>query len=105
MQISESIAFKKKVLIKDAEKQMELRSVVSDKQKLIAVLEKTYTKATSEKHFYKQLEQKGIKLYSRNNQIVGAKLIRKFRFKTLCYDKSILRDWIKTYLKIVVSKR
>tara|TARA_R110002072_G_scaffold298710_1_gene472998 strand:- start:13953 stop:14252 length:300 start_codon:yes stop_codon:yes gene_type:complete len=59
---------------------------------LIAILENTYKTASSEKDFYKKLQFKKIELYSRNNTIVGVKLRRKFRFKTLGYDKSILQE-------------
>ena len=59
---------------------------------MIAVLEKTYTKAISEIDFYKRLKAERLELYSRNNQIVGVKLKRKFRFKTLGYSKTILQE-------------
>jgi len=71
---------------------MQARGVVSNKQQLISILEQTYSKATSQTDFYKRLQEQNINLYSRNNQIVGVKLGRKFRFKTLGYDKSILQE-------------
>lgn len=71
---------------------MNLRGVVSDKQQLIAVLEDTYTKAKSEVEFYKQLQKQKLELYSRNDKIVGIVLKRKYRFKTLGYDKTVLKE-------------
>ncbi len=83
---------KKKVLIKDVEKQMELRGVVSEKQILLSLLEKTYTSAKSEQDFYAQLRHQNIELYSRNNKVVGIKMTRKFRFRTLGYTQDVLND-------------
>ncbi len=71
---------------------MHLRGAVSNKQELISTLEKVYSKATSEADFYKRLKSERIELYTRNNKIVGVKLKRKFRFKTLGYDQNILRE-------------
>ncbi len=71
---------------------MEARSVVSNKQQLITALEQVYSKASSEEDFYKQIQEKDLKIYSRNDIIVGIKLKRKFRFKTLGYDKTILQE-------------
>jgi uncharacterized membrane protein YfhO len=70
---------------------MQLRGAISDKQWLITVLENVYTMAISESDFYKKLQQQNIEIYSRNNAIVGVKLTRKFRFKTLGYNKTILQ--------------
>ncbi|WP_298507449.1 hypothetical protein [uncultured Kordia sp.] len=71
---------------------MQLRGAVSDKQYLITILKDNYTKASSEKDFYTRLQEQNIELYSRNNKIVGAKLERKFRFKTLGYDRVSLQE-------------
>ena len=71
---------------------MQARGVVSNKQQLISILEQTYIKATSQADFYQKLQQENIELYSRNNTIVGAKLKRKFRFKSLGYDEGMLRE-------------
>ncbi len=71
--------------------QMKARGVVSNKQQLIISLEQAYKKAVSETDFYKKLQDKNIELYSRNRIVVGAKLQRKYRFKTLGYDKQIIQ--------------
>ncbi len=71
---------------------MAFRGVVPDKQKLISLLESAFTRATSQLNFYKRLQQQGIELYSRNGVTVGAKLKRKFRFRTLGYTKTILQE-------------
>lgn len=71
---------------------MNLRGVVSDKQQLIAVLENTYSKVTSEAEFYKQLQKQKLELYSRNDKIAGIVLKRKYRFKILGYDKTVLKE-------------
>ena len=78
---------------------MQQRGVVSDKRQLISILEKTYTKASSEKDFYKRLKAERLELYSRNSKTVGVKLNRKFRFKTLGYDKSVLQELDKNLSK------
>ena len=80
----------KKVPIKDAEMQMELRGVTSDKQILLSILEQTYLSAKSEQDFYKQLQDQNLELYSRNSTIVGIKMNRKFRFRTLGYSKEAI---------------
>jgi len=67
------------------------RGVVSTKQHLISVLEQAYAKALSEADFYKRLRNTNITLYSRSNSIAGVILNRKFRFKTLGYDKGVLK--------------
>lgn len=79
-------------MIKDAEYQMQQRGAVSDRKLLLVALEDAYSQATSESDFYIKLQGQHIKLYARNNTIVGAKLKRKFRFKTFGYDKSVLQE-------------
>jgi len=71
---------------------MELRGALSNKQKLITALETVYTKATSKRDFYDRLRKQGMQLYKRNDKVVGMKLKRKFRFRTLGYDQSILQE-------------
>lgn len=84
--------FKKKVLTRDVEYQMKLRGAVSDKGQLLTVLEQAYSQAISEADFYEILKKQGIELYSRNQKVVGAVLGRKFRFRTLGYDKYLLLE-------------
>lgn len=69
---------------------MELRGVTSDKQILHSLLEKSYLIATSEQDFYHKLSDQNLELYSRNDKVVGIKLNRKFRFRTLGYTKEVL---------------
>lgn len=71
---------------------MELRGVKSDKQILLSALEKSYVSATSEQNFYQQLSNQNLELYSRNGNIVGIKMNRKYRFKTMGYTKDILEN-------------
>jgi hypothetical protein len=75
------------------------RGVVSDKQKLIAILETTYLTANSEQDFYNTLEQKGIELYKRNGLVAGIKLKRKYRFKLLGYHRVLLKELTKEIKK------
>ena len=70
---------------------MQMRGVISDKQQLISALEQVFTSARSEADFYSKLQEKKFELYSRNNTIVGVKLRRKHRFKSLGYNKEILQ--------------
>lgn len=71
---------------------MQLRGAIPNKHELIALLEQTYTKATSQADFYKRLENKNFKLYNRNGKITGIQSTRKFRFTTLGYDTNILKE-------------
>ncbi|MCQ4141598.1 relaxase/mobilization nuclease domain-containing protein [Chryseobacterium sp. EO14] len=82
----------KKQLKKDHEKIMESFGEISEKQKLLKVLEEAFTISKSEKYFYKKLQEKGLQLYSRNGKITGIKGKRKFRFKTLGYTPEILQQ-------------
>lgn len=79
------------MLTKEAEYQMNLRGVVSDKQQLITVLEQAYRSVNSEAEFYKKLRKQKLELYSRNNKVVGVVLKRKYRFTTLGYDRLVLK--------------
>lgn len=90
---------KKKALIKDAEKQMELRGVTSDKQILLSILEQTYLTAKSEQDFCKQLQDQNLELYSRNGKVVGIRMNRKYRFSSLGYTKEILKSLDKSLSK------
>lgn len=69
---------------------MNQRKTLSDKQILLSILEQTYLSAKSEQDFYKQLQDQNLELYSRNNTIVGIKMNRKIRFKTLGYSKEVI---------------
>jgi hypothetical protein len=83
---------KKKVKIKDNEIQMNLRGVLSQKQELIIQLEQAFLKAKSEKGFHAILEKSGLKFYSKNGEIRGVVLNRKFRFSTLGFTREILQE-------------
>ena len=69
---------------------MELRGVTSDKQILLSTLERTYLTATSQQNFYQRLQDQRLNLYSRGGKVVGIKMRRKFRFRTLGYTSEIL---------------
>ncbi|WP_299676308.1 hypothetical protein [uncultured Dokdonia sp.] len=64
---------------------------MSEKQRLLPILEKAYAKATSQKAFYIDLQKKGIQLYTYRGEIRGVKSTRKFRFRTLGYNTEILK--------------
>jgi|GEM_PF-3940692 len=81
---------------------MQLRGVVSDKYRLIKALEEAYIKATSEKNFYKQLEDRGFTLYYRGSKEYGVVLKRRFRLKKLGFDREVLLGLNK---KLSKSKR
>jgi len=70
---------------------MQARGAVSEKQRLLPILEKAYSKAKSQKAFYTDLQQQGIELYKYRDKIRGIKSTRKYRFTTLGYDTEILK--------------
>lgn len=71
---------------------MQLRNAVSEKQKLIQHLNTIYTKVSSEKDFYKQIQSQGYQLYYRNNKVAGIQLKRRFRLRTLGYTQDVLKE-------------
>ena len=79
-------------MTKNAEWQMKHhRNVTSDKQQLKAVVDKAYVQASSQKKFYTLLQEQGLELYTQRGVIRGIKGKRKFRFKTLGFDREILK--------------
>ena len=82
----------KKELKKDSEIIMEVEGEISEKQKILKLLEEVFTTATSEKDFYQKLEAKELKLYSRNGKITGIEGNRKFRFSRLGYTTELLQS-------------
>jgi len=91
---------KRQHLIKDPECQMKLRGVVSDKERLVTALEKAYVEATSEKNFYSLLKKEGFELYHRGGRQAGVVLKRQFRFRTLGYNRHILKALEKNLSKL-----
>lgn len=79
-------------MIKDLEYQMKLRGAVSEKQQLIQDLNAVYLKAISENDFYNQLTQKGYEIYQRNGIPTGIQLKRRFRFRTLGFNRDVLKE-------------
>lgn len=82
----------KKYLKKENKKILEPFGEVSEKQKILKVLEETFTISKSQQDFYEKLEVQGFQLYSRNGRITGIQGNRKFRFKTLGYSTEVLRE-------------
>lgn len=82
----------KKELKKDNEKILEAKGELSEKQQLLKILEEVFKTAKSEQDFYQKLEDKGVKLYTRNGKITGVQGKRKFRFKVLGYTSEILQS-------------
>lgn len=82
----------KKEQKKDSEIIMENEGEISEKQRILKVIEEVFTTATSEKDFYQKLESKNIKLYSRNGKITGIEGNRKFRFSRLGYTPELLQS-------------
>lgn len=82
----------KKELKKENEKILEDFGEISEKQELLKVLEEVFTISKSEQEFYRKLEEKGLRLYTRNGKITGIQGNRKFRFKTLGYTPEILQQ-------------
>ena len=78
--------------IKEAERFLEAKGEVSEKQKILKLLEEVFKVTTSEQDFYKKLESKNIKLYSRNGKITGVEGNRKFRFSRLGYTPELLQS-------------
>ncbi len=79
-------------MTQDAEWQMKHhRNVTSDKEQLKGVVDKAYVQASSQKKFYALLQEQGLELYTQRGVIRGIKGKRKFRFRTLGFDKEILK--------------
>ncbi len=80
------------MVTKDAEWQMKHhRNAVPEKQKFIAILDSIYTKASSQKAFFKELQKQGLEIYSQRGKQKGIIGKRKFRLRTLGYDTEILK--------------
>ncbi|PTT76536.1 MULTISPECIES: relaxase/mobilization nuclease domain-containing protein [unclassified Chryseobacterium] len=77
---------------KEKETAMTKRGRISEKQQLCDLLDDVFQKAGSEKEFYTILQERGVEIYTRNNEPAGVRGKRKFRFKTLGYDKQILQS-------------
>lgn len=77
---------------KESEKMVEANGGISEKQQLMTLLEEVFKTAKSEQDFYQRLEQRGVKLYSRNGKITGIEGKRKFRFRSLGYTTEILHS-------------
>lgn len=69
---------------------MKLRVAVSEKQKIILGLENAYKNATSEKSFFTHLKKQGFEIYRRGGREVGIVAGRRFRFRTLGYDREVI---------------
>lgn len=82
----------KKVLIKDNEKIIQTSGGISEKQKIVNLLENCFKTAKSEQEFYQKLQNNGLVLYSRGGKITGVQAKRKYRFKTLGYTVDILHQ-------------
>lgn len=78
--------------IKEAERFLEVKGEVSEKQKILKLLDEVFTTAKSEKDFYQHLESKNIKLYYRNGKVTGIESNRKFRFSRLGYTSELLQS-------------
>ncbi|NMR34957.1 relaxase/mobilization nuclease domain-containing protein [Chryseobacterium aquaticum] len=88
----EKLRFLQKEQKKDSEIIMENEGEISEKKKILKLLEEVFTTVTSEKDFYQKLESKNIKLYSRNGKITGIEGNRKFRFSRLGYTPELLQS-------------
>lgn len=77
---------------KDREKVMEQKGRISEKQRILLILEQAFKTAVSEKDFYVKLQSYGLELYTRNGKITGIQGKRKFRFKTLGYTPEVLQE-------------
>lgn len=69
---------------------MKLRGVVSDKERLVITLDEAYMKASSEKDFYLLVENEGFEIYYRGGKESGVVQKRRYRFRTLGYNKGVL---------------
>ena len=86
----EKLRFLQKEQKKDSEIIMEFEGEISEKQKILKLLEEIFKTATCKKDFYQKLEAKELKLYSRNGKITGIEGNRKFRFSRLGYTPELL---------------
>ena len=88
----EKLRFLQKEQKKDSEIIMEFEGEISEKQKILKLLEEIFKTATCEKYFYQKLEAKELKLYTRNGKITGIEGNRKFRFSRLGYTPELLQS-------------
>lgn len=88
----EKLRFLQKEQKKDSEIIMEFEGEISEKQKILKLLEEIFKTATCEKDFYQKLEAKELKLYTRNGKITGIEGNRKFRFSRLGYTPELLQS-------------
>lgn len=88
----EKLRFLQKEQKKDSEIIMEFEGEISEKQKILKLLEEIFKTATCEKDFYQKVEAKELKLYTRNGKITGIEGNRKFRFSRLGYTPELLQS-------------
>ncbi|QNM84888.1 hypothetical protein H9W90_11895 [Polaribacter pectinis] len=71
----------------DIDRELNLRGKRSERQEIQSKLIQVFSKARTEKVYFKELEKAGIELYSRGGKIVGVQGFNKrYRLKTLGFD-------------------
>ena len=80
---------KEQMLQLDVERELNLRGKQSERQKIQLRLIEVFSKARTEKVYYREFEKSGLELYSRGGRIVGVKgFDKRYRLKTLGFDHS-----------------
>jgi len=75
------------ILQLDIERELNLRGKRSERQDIQDILVRVYARVRKEKVHYSELENAGLKLYSRGGKIVGVQgFQRRYRLKTLGFD-------------------
>ncbi|MFA6924900.1 MAG: relaxase/mobilization nuclease domain-containing protein [Bacteroidales bacterium] len=65
----------------------------SDKEQLLEILNKCYTKSNSKNNFYENLKENGLQTYIRGGKIYGViHKSKKYRFKTLSFTEERLQE-------------
>jgi hypothetical protein len=78
---------KEQMLQLDIDRELNLRGKRSERQEIQSKLIQVFSKARTEKVYFKELEKAGIELYSRGGKIVGVQGFNKrYRLKTLGFD-------------------
>ena len=78
---------KEQMLQLDIDRELNLRGKRSERQEIQFKLIQVFSKARTEKFYFKELEKAGIELYSRGGKIVGVQGFNKrYRLKTLGFD-------------------
>lgn len=78
---------KKQRYITEKEYQLKKRKAPTEKEQITELLTRIYKQSYSKENFYKRIQDNGLQLYERNNNITGVFGKRKYRFSSLGFDE------------------